>query len=326
MSFNPVNPSFPNQKKAAIVFSLDDCHPARTSDGYEAGGDLEQGALGYLEKLLTAHPRFKCTLFVTADWREIVPYPTRRLIARMPFVRNYFYLADRWPKGKMQLDRHPDFLRYLKTLPRIEIASHGLHHIGKGLGMVKEFAFLDERECRGRVSKISEIFTQAGLPEPKGFAPPGWAFTDSLPPALEAYGYRYIAAARDLETPVSREAVCAGSGLQGVSLLFPQFLDATHLVHISSNWSATSSIERAEQVIDCGGVLSIKAHMIKQLFEYKSLDGLDSSFHQYLDKLFTHLEKKYGDSLWWASMDEVANSYAQSQPERMAEGLLEASL
>ena len=324
MVFNPTIP-FPDQKKAAVVFSLDDCHPARSSDGYEAGGDLERGALGFLENLLTAHSQLKCTLFVTADWREIVPYPTRRLMAHIPFIRNYFYLADRWPEGTMRLDRHPDFLRYLKNLPRVEIASHGLHHVGKGLGVVKEFAFLDERECKGRISTISEIFKQAGLPEPRGFAPPGWAVANSLLPTLEAQGYHYIAAARDLETPISQDAVCVGSGLRGVSLLFPQFLDGTRLVHISSNWSATNSIERAERILDCGGVLSVKAHMIKKLFEYKSLDGLDSSFHQYLDVLFTHLKKKYGDSLWWASMNEVAQWYGWSQPSRVTEGLLEAS-
>lgn len=325
MSFSSTNHPFPHRKKAAVVFSIDDCHPARTSDGYEAGGDLEAGGLGLLKNLLTAHSQLKCTLFVTADWREIVPYPTRRLIAHMPWLRNHFYLADQWPEGKMRLDRYPEFIRYLKGLPRTEIASHGLHHTGRGLGIVKEFAFLDERECGRRLNLISEIFEQAGLQKPRGFAPPGWAFTNPLLSALESAGYRYVASARDLETLPSHEAVCASSGLQGVSLLFPQFLEGSQIVHLSSNWSATCSIERAEQIIDCGGILSIKAHMIKKLFRHTSADGLDSSFHQYLDKLFTHLERKYGDSLWWASMEEMGGWYEESHQALTTEKILERS-
>jgi len=36
-------------KQAAICFTIDDVHPGKSSDTYEAGGDLGQGALGHVE-------------------------------------------------------------------------------------------------------------------------------------------------------------------------------------------------------------------------------------------------------------------------------------
>ena len=45
--------AFPNGKKAVVVFSIDDFHPATQAlHGYEAGGARESEALGYLKRLL----------------------------------------------------------------------------------------------------------------------------------------------------------------------------------------------------------------------------------------------------------------------------------
>lgn len=38
----------PDGKTAAVVWSIDDIHPATSDDAYEAGGDLERGALGHV--------------------------------------------------------------------------------------------------------------------------------------------------------------------------------------------------------------------------------------------------------------------------------------
>ena len=76
----------PPGKRAAVCFTIDDVHPAKSSDCYEAGGDLGDGALGNLERLLDKHPALKVTLFLTADWREKSPVPTRRLMSRIPWL------------------------------------------------------------------------------------------------------------------------------------------------------------------------------------------------------------------------------------------------
>src|SRR5271166_3625829 len=49
-------------KKAAVVLSVDDVFPGTSHSAYEAGGDLEKGALGHLLWLLERHPNVKLTL------------------------------------------------------------------------------------------------------------------------------------------------------------------------------------------------------------------------------------------------------------------------
>ena len=67
----------PEGKKAAICFTIDDLHPANVSEhGYDAGGDLNNGVFGKVNWLLERHPKLKVTLFTTADWRELSPFPT----------------------------------------------------------------------------------------------------------------------------------------------------------------------------------------------------------------------------------------------------------
>src|SRR5947208_2559976 len=93
----------PDEKKAAVCLTIDDIHPSKSTDLYEAGGDLGNGVLGRLEWLLKRHPKLKVTLFTTADWAETVPFPTRKLLARIPYLRDRFYLAQRHPPGRMNV-------------------------------------------------------------------------------------------------------------------------------------------------------------------------------------------------------------------------------
>src|SRR5271155_2264605 len=60
-------------KSASVLMSVDDIFPGTSQSAYEAGGDLEKGALGRLLWLLGRHPKLKLTLFVTPDWRRISP-------------------------------------------------------------------------------------------------------------------------------------------------------------------------------------------------------------------------------------------------------------
>ena len=96
------------------------------------------------------------------------------------------------------------------------------------------------------------------------------------------------------------------SGMKGVSLIFPQLINNDKLLHISSNFQATSPIDRAIEIIENGGLLAIKAHIVKSAFGHISLDGLDEIYRNYLDRLFTLLQDRYGDSLLWTSMGDLA--------------------
>lgn len=296
----------PDGVDAAVAFSIDDIYPGRSSDGIDAGGDLGDGALGHVAWLLERHPRLRVTLFAAPDWRELSAFPTRRLLARVPRLRDRVMLAPTLPRGTMRLDRHPDFVAFLRELPRTEIGLHGLHHINRGVRIPIEFEGRSEPECTGMLHEGLEIFDAAGLPRPRGMSPPGWVVDESLAAAMATVSLEYVASARDLITPVTSEAATAMSGLHGVSLLHPEPVFGGRLIHVPSNFSATNPLDRALELAAAGGLVSIKAHIVKVAFGHVMLDGMDALFRNYIDVVLSRLEDRHGDRLWFATMAEVA--------------------
>jgi hypothetical protein len=303
----------PPDKRGAVCFSIDDIHPAKSTDYYEAGGDLERGALGHLQWLLERHHKLQTTLFVTADWREISPRPTRKLLAAIPFVRDQVYLAKRWSPGTMRLDRHPQFVSYLKSLPRTEIGLHGLHHCNTGPRIAVEFQGQTRAELAEILRQVKQIFKQAGITPVPGISPPGWNTPPALLHAMVDTGLSFLASARDTYTPITPDAVARASGMQGVSLIYPQLIHADKLVSFSSNFHATSPLDRATAIIENRGLLAIKAHIVKSAFGHVSNDGLDVTYRNYLDVVLTILEDRYGDSLWWTSMGKITANIFQTR-------------
>ena len=297
----------PKGKKAAICFSIDDIHPAKSSDYYEAGGDLAEGQLGLVLWLMNRHPKLKTTLFVTADWREISSVPTRKLLASIPMLRDKFFLARRWGKGRMRLDRHPEFVEFLNNVERFEIALHGLHHCHKGLRIPVEFQNQTGKEFNIIIGKMLKIFNNSKLRYVKGICPPGWTAPDNLLNQLIEHEITFLASARDIITEISKHAVTNMSGIKDVPLIYPTLIKNEKIVHIPCNFQATSKIERAKSIIDNSGLLSIKAHIVKSAFGHISYDGVDEVYMNYLDMVLTFLEKEYGDNLWWTSMGEITN-------------------
>lgn len=293
-------------KRAAVCFSIDDVHPGRARDGYDGGGDLGDGALGLVERLLERHPALHVTLFTTPDWREISPVPTRPIVSRLPVLRDRLYLAAVHPRGTMRLGRHPQFVRYLQALPRTELGLHGLHHIHPGRTVLIEFQHQGVEACKAMLREAMAIFEEAGLPFVPGMTPPGWNAPPALLQAMVELGLSFVASARDIKTPVLPGARAAMSGLRGVSLLEPEWIAEGRLVHLPANFQATSPKERAVDLIEAGGLLSIKAHIVKDALGHIALDGVDALYMNYLDALFCWLEDRYGDGLWWTSMGAIA--------------------
>jgi hypothetical protein len=294
-------------KQAAICFTVDDVHPGRSSDAYEAGGDLGQGALGHVEWLCRHHPQLHVTLFVTADWREISPFPTRKFLSRIPYLRDHLYLTKTLPPAIMHLSRHPEFVTYLKSLPQVDCALHGLHHINKGSRIAEEFGGRDRRECQSMLQEALDILGEASLPWSPGMCPPGWGLSDALAEAMIAVGLQFVAFARDLRTPITRDAVNAMSGPPGVSLIYPEWIMNHRLLHFATNFQATSTFDRAEQVIRLNGLVAVKAHIIKDAFGHIALDGMDEAYRDYLHQLFCRLEDRFAESLWWTSMTQITS-------------------
>jgi hypothetical protein len=103
--------------------------------------------------------------------------------------------------------------------------------------------------------------------------------------------------------------------LRGVSLIYPESLPYGQLVHITTNFQATSTADRAIDILQHGGVLSIKAHLLTRLGSYQALDGLSDGYTGMLDRLFTTIEDRFGDAIWWSTMTAVA---AQAVSARQA--------
>ncbi len=316
----------PAGKRAAMCLSIDDVHPSSSRDGLDAGGDLAGGALGRLERLLERNPRVRVTLFVTPDWRLRRLVPTRKRLTRIPILRERIHWTRLTPKGFFRVDRYPEFVSYLNALPRTECALHGLHHAHPGPRMAVEFQEQSRRRCRAMIEEARRIFAAAGLRHVQGFAAPAWNAPPALCQALNDADFLFVASARDLDTPVSAQARTAGSGLRGASLIHPTSIGcssgakphnrtstAPGVVHVTTNFQATSTIGRARAIIECGGVLSIKAHIFKTGGGITMLDGLDEAYCDRLERLWRELEDRYGDALWWTSLAEVAGRCRATQ-------------
>ena len=297
-------------KSAAVALSVDDIFPGTSQWIYEGGGDLEKGALGRLLWLLERHPQLQLTLFVTPDWRRISPV-AHRFWRHMPWLRDRVYLANVLPKGTMDLRNHPEFVAFLNAMPRTDIALHGLHHINRGHAISVEFQNQGRVACAGMLAEAIGIFEDSGLRYVRGLQPPGWNCDLALQQACRDVGIGWVASARDIQTPVSKDAKTAMSGLNGVSMLFPERI-APNLIHISTNFQATSVPQRAFDILDAGGILSIKAHITKNVPGHMHLDGVDDVYINYLDRLLDDIEQRYGDAIEWTTLGRLATSLSAS--------------
>ncbi|HEX5461157.1 MAG TPA: DUF2334 domain-containing protein [Steroidobacteraceae bacterium] len=296
----------PAGKTAGVCFSIDDIHPSTSRDPYEAGGDLADGALGRLARLLERHPHLKATLAVTPDWRLRSLVPDGGLLRRIPWINRRVHWTRLHRIGHYRLDRHPRIVAYLNSLERCEAVLHGLSHTHPGPLWATEFQDQSEEECMALIGRGLEIFDAAKLRFARGFVPPAWNAPPALRGALCRLQFEFLTSARDIRTPVTDRATTAMSGLKNVSLIHPEMIDPRGLVHVSCNFQATSSFERALQILNLGGLLHVKAHIFKAGGGHRMLDGLDELYCNYLDLLFIHLHRHFGSRLWWAHLSEVA--------------------
>lgn len=290
---------------AAVCLSVDDVHPT-AGDATHGHGEMAREALQHLEGLLQRHPKLQATLFTTPDWRSRGVTPSRDLRHRIPVVRNLVYGVRPLPRGTLRLDRHPAFASYVRTIPRTDVGLHGLHHVRRGTRGVEEFAGRTRARCRRMLREGQRIMADAGITPVPGITPPGWSASPALLQAMADLDMRFIASARDLDTPIAPGACASGSGLRGVSLVHPELLPYGQLVHITTNFQATSTLDRALAILQHGGVLSIKAHLLTRLGRYQALDGLGDSYAGALDRLFTTIEDRFGDAIWWPTLTRLA--------------------
>ena len=295
----------PAGKTAAVCFTIDDVHPTAGTDSQRIG-EAARDALGHLEWLLARHPLLHATLFTTPDWRSRGVDVTRPTWQQIPGLRRWAYAAPVLPRGMLRLDQHPQFVAYLRSLPRVEFALHGLHHVRRGPRQIAEFYRCSRAKCLRILRDALQIVGEAGLPIVRGLTPPDWHAPPALLKAMADLEMAFVASARDLQTPVSPDACSRGSGLAGMSLIHPERLPYGRLVHFTTNFQATSAIQRAVDILDHGGLLSVKAHLLKRFGSYQALDGLDRGYVEFLDRVFATIENRYGAAVWWTTMGEIA--------------------
>jgi hypothetical protein len=225
--------------------------------------------------------------------------------------RDKFYLSKVLKKGTMSLENHPEFVSFLNQNKQFEIACHGLHHVHKGLKIPVEFQNQTKQEFQEIVKDMIHIFDKSKIDYVKGICPPGWNAPQQLIEVLQENDFSFLASSRDVKTPISKKAKANMSGLQGVSLLYPELL-SNKLIHFPSNMQANNSIDRIFDIIENEGLVSIKGHMIKRILNYVAIDGIDELYVNYLDCIFTEIENRYGDSIWWTTMGEMATYIKQN--------------
>lgn len=311
--FTAITDWLPPGKQAAVVFTVDDVHPGKSSEHYDGGGDLGAGALGLIRGLLERHPYLRVTLFTTADWREISPTPSK-LLSRIPVVRDRMYLSRVLPPGTRRIDRHPEFLAYIRQMPRTEMGCHGLHHIHHGPLLHVEFQGESAAAHKQSLRRMLDIFDATKQPYVRGMCPPGWNATPALLDAMTDLQFEFIASARDIKTEITANALTNMSGIKGASLIYPS-VTSRGLIHFSTNFQATSRWERATGIIAANGLLAVKGHIIKDALGYVALDGIDPVYCNFLDLLFSRLHAEYGDALWWTSMGELAKHLLSRRAE-----------
>jgi hypothetical protein len=289
----------------AVCLSVDDVHPT-AGDATHGNGDVAREALGHLERLLERHPNLHATLFTTPDWRSRGVAASSGLLHRIPLVRDLVYGVRPLPRGTLRLDRHPAFASYVRAMPRTDVGLHGLHHVRRGTRSVEEFAGRTRAECMRMLREGQQIMADAGITPVPGITPPGWNASPALLQAMADLDMRFIAAARDLDTPIAPGARASGSGPRGVSLIYPESLPYGRLVQITTNFQATSTPDRAMEILQHGGVLSIKAHLLTRLGSYQAPDGLNDGYAGMLDRLFATIEDRFGDAIWWPTMTALA--------------------
>jgi hypothetical protein len=293
----------PPGKRAAVCLSVDDVHPA--SDVGQLDGGRARRALDHVRWLADRHPSLRTTLFVTPDWRSMTAYPQRSWWTTVPAVGTFAYHLPVLPPRTMRLERFPEFCEYLRTWTGVEMALHGLHHVTRGPQPLLEYDQPSVRRCRTLLTEGLARMDEAALPTTRGVCPPGWVASSAMLQAMGECDFRFIASARDLDTPIADSAKTAGSGLRGMRLIHPQLVPGTRLVHLPTNFQATSSRERAIEIVRAGGLLSIKAHLLDSFGSYVALDGLTVGYRTHLDDVLRAVEDECGDALWWPLMSEV---------------------
>jgi hypothetical protein len=78
------------------------------------------------------------------------------------------------------------------------------------------------------------------------------------------------------------------------------------------NFQATSPFERAYEILEAGGLLSIKSHAIENACGHIALDALNVSYVSKLFDLFQEISTRFGNSVWWPTFAELSDFWIRA--------------
>jgi hypothetical protein len=303
---------WPNNCKAALVIGIDDFHPQSSSEGKDFGGDLTGGKLDILTELIKKYPKVKITLFLTPNWilkNQYYGFSTLQQYLMKNGFKTAYNIFKRYLLRSHSIDKfnilNSNFSKWREkvrqlTKQNISIGIHGTYHMNDDPPFTSEFFNLKYEEAEERLRASLNLVRKSHIPFEMGFAPPGWGVNDELLKALKNLNFHYIAGSADFNTEVSNAAVCKGSGIKNVSLIYPSIING--LINIPRNWDiGKSNIARAVRVVENCGVLGLHGHMCDELG-----NGITEMNIRRVEELLNLLENKYHDQIWYASFGEVA--------------------
>lgn len=289
--------AWPNKARSVFNLQMDDCCPKDSHyDCFDYGGDLKGPLWRHLEDLLT-HPKLRVNLFIISD---------------AIFVEKGFYRGE-WARGTWSVLNHPAFVEKIKSYPRVEPSCHGLYHYQdnvKHFLKAREFEFLNKQISRIHVEKAFELLDRVGF-KPRGFKPSGWGIGHNsgfgLLEALKTVNLSFSC----LSTPISG----LNWEMNRVSNIYPSYYEGLLTVpqNVSLNWTLERILYEADRIVDQNGIITLQGHFNRQ-YNWMS-DGLGTDSVKKIKALLKHLDTKYPDEIWYASLGEIADLWRKQNPK-----------
>jgi len=113
------------QATGRVCFTIDDVHPGNLPM-LRAGGTwtAAHSASGVAAR---RHPQLRTTLSSPPTGGRSA-WPSPPFLAKLPYIAIAYFSVASWPEGTMRLDRHPEFVTYLKSLPALTCAPRPVSH------------------------------------------------------------------------------------------------------------------------------------------------------------------------------------------------------
>ena len=281
--------------KTYCVLNFDDLSPIPDNSSFIGrGGDINDDVSVKFKNLLQLFPNIGVTHFMVPNFQ--------------PSDWNVIYNKNKY---SIQNTSNCKWLYYYLELSKqynIEFACHGLHHRQYNnflFARNTEFAYLNYSKALSLLKSSIEVFEQVGI-KPIGFRPPGWDINSDLSiiDAIDAAGLKYSALNSydgGLNSNTSRVSNTHPVKIKNI-INFPD--------NINIDWSIEKIYIEIKNIINLGGIVSIKCHYSKDTLT----NALTDENYAKLIVLLKHINKEYAADVQFASFKDVYYEINKNNP------------